>query len=134
MSFGSASRAARLNTGAMDLEMRGALLSMCYREEKPGVWLKPVGYHLFTFMEENCRWENWFRGVDEKLHVYQSYDGAGVLQAIRSRYDDHSSGGDHSHNKEIQQEFLAVLKMWEAYTTIDAGNGSEQFELSAIDI
>ncbi len=37
-----------------------ALTSMCYKEFKPGIWLKPVGYSLFTYFEERGEWAVWF--------------------------------------------------------------------------
>jgi hypothetical protein len=39
-------------------DIRLALLQMAYVERKPGLWVKPVGYHLFAYVEERAEWSN----------------------------------------------------------------------------
>ena len=45
------------------MTIREALLAMEYREAKPGIWLKPVGYVCFTYSEAKNEWANRFVGA-----------------------------------------------------------------------
>jgi hypothetical protein len=70
------------------------------------VWMKPVGYHLFTCQEDSRQWENWFLDIEGKLSLY--------------------------HSETLPEEdTLSYLKQCEAYTRISVGNGTSQFQLSA---
>jgi hypothetical protein len=86
---------------------------MGYREDTDPrnriVWVKPVGYHLFMAHEKNQRWENWFLDIEGKLSLYQS-------------------------ETLPEEDTLSYLKQYEAYTRINMGNGTSQFQLSAIDL
>ncbi len=54
------------------MKMREALISMCYREVKPGVWAKPVGFHLFTFEEDRNEWTNWYKAGTGEIDRYEA--------------------------------------------------------------
>lgn len=92
------------------MTFREALLAMSYREEKDGRWAKPVGYVLFTFLEEANQWSNWFRDLQGKLS--------------RWNHINYVDGKDP----------LFFLKECEAYTRIDVGGYGSKFELSGIDL
>lgn len=50
---------------------------MGYRENQKEKWLKPVGYHLFSFEESTKNWCNWFQGRTEILLWDQfTFEGA----------------------------------------------------------
>jgi hypothetical protein len=51
---------------------RICLLSMGYREMKPGKWGKPIGFHIFTFAEKTLLWDNWFTGAKGNLVLWES--------------------------------------------------------------
>lgn len=54
--------------------MEAVLISMGYRQFKPGFWAKPVGYHLFVvqFIDNEWQFSNLFKGIDEvKIHCYE---------------------------------------------------------------
>ena len=87
------------------MNLREALISLGYREDLRA-WLKPVGYHLFICHEKNNHWENWFVDIKGKLSLYESH----YLP---------------------DQNPLINLKTLEAYTRINVGDGSSQFQLSA---
>ena len=93
------------------MTIREVMISMGYREVKEKRWAKPVGLHLFTFDEEGTRWTNWFYGVDNKMHIWETHEDC-------TQYG----------------EFLVTLKQWEAWTRISCGSGRSQFQLAAIDI
>lgn len=73
-----------------------ALLSMGYREQKPGIWLKPLGWQLFCYREDKATWYNWFRDCQNKL----------------SLWDSHAFSDESKH-------FLFSLKGWETWTKHD---------------
>lgn len=70
--------------------MREYLLSYGYVEEKPGKWIKPVGYHLLTFNESDMRWANYFM------------DSFGVISCWES--------------KVIDIKYMDAIRTLEAYT------------------
>lgn len=69
---------------------------MGYQERKAGHWMKPVGYHSFTFHEDRNEWANWFLAATGKIMCMESH-----------KLDE--AGGD----------FLSALKSWECYTKHD---------------
>ncbi|MHA2065959.1 MAG: hypothetical protein ACXABY_16430 [Candidatus Thorarchaeota archaeon] len=89
-------------------KIREALSAMCYREEMPGRWCKPIGTHLFTYEEDRNEWTNWFKGRGDTIERWQS---------------------KHPTNLETGGPFLGQLKDWEQWTKISCGAPSE-FELS----
>lgn len=93
---------------------REALLSLAYREELPGRWAKPVGFHLFTYLEERDEWVNWFMDLQGKINTWES----------------------HTRTKEwTGEEFVANLRSWEAYTQISTHvSSAADFTLRAIDL
>ena len=93
---------------------REALLALAYREAKPGRWLKPVGFHLFSYLEERDEWVNWFMDANGKINTWES----------------------HTRAKEWNGEtFLASLRSWEAYTRISTHvSEAADFTLRAIDL
>lgn len=100
---------------------REALLAMGYRECKPGVWLKPIGYHLFVYKEVSNIWQNIIKCVKDK----ESADGP--LQCYESQKfkDDAKLSGD----------YLFQLKYFECFTRTDfSGDQNSNFELNALDI
>lgn len=54
------------------MNIRQSLSSMCYREVKPGKWLKPVGLHIFSYEEDKKLWSNWFKDATGKISLWQS--------------------------------------------------------------
>jgi len=91
------------------MSIREKILSMSYREEKPGVWAKPVGYHLFSFDETKMEWTNWFKDVRDEISVFE--------------------------RKSIPiQGFIEYLKMYEAFARTNCGIGNSEFQLSGVDL
>lgn len=95
------------------MSVREVLISMGYREEQPGHWLKPIGYVLFSYHEGHEEWANWFRDVKGVLGAYER-------KPLPMRMSD--------------ADFLSQLKTCEAYTRTDVGGGGSEFQLSALDI
>ena len=95
--------------------MREALLAMSYREVKSGCWMKPVGFHAFSYNEEKNEWANWFK------------NGLGKTDLLTTKHfgkDLFESG-----------EYLDQLKRFEACTRIDINPGNNScFELMVIDL
>lgn len=91
--------------------IRLAVLSMGYLERKPGHWLKPIGYQIFTYHELKNEWSNWFLDAKNVISLWE--------------------------NKQFQHSYsyLDQLKSWECFTRTDAYiNGNSEFQLSAIDL
>lgn len=89
-----------------------ALTQMGYRECNPGVWLKPVGYILFSYQVDKNRWTNWFKNVQGKLSVWESHS-----------FDDIDKCGS----------FLDQLKAFETFTRTDIYvEADSHFELDAL--
>ncbi len=95
--------------------IRQALLAMGYREELPGQWLKPVGWHAFSYHEKNNVWTNHFMTGKGKPGCWERQS----FQADIEHYGDN----------------LYQLKCFEANTRISVMAGYEsRFELNAVDI
>lgn len=94
--------------------IRDILLSMGYHEGAPGKWLKPVGYHLFTFSEERSEWANWFK----------TYHTKELACWDRKKLDPEFT----------PERFLIELQEWEAYTNISSGWVRPDFRIAIIDI
>jgi len=56
-----------------DEQLVTTLASMCYSEEKPGFWLKPVGFQLFSFDFSRNEWVNWFKDIQGNLCVWEKH-------------------------------------------------------------
>lgn len=92
------------------MTIREALISMGYRECKPGKWLKPIGYQLFTYYEGKGEWANWFMSAQGQISCWQI-----------QRFAEHDS------------DFVAQLKDFECWTRTDIQvNGDSEFHLEAI--
>ena len=92
------------------MTLREALLAMGYTEAKPGRWLKPVGYHLFTFDEAKRTWRNYFKGGTGEIMIWES----------RELPEDNA---------------LSRIKEAEAYTKINVEKSiNSSFELQALDV
>jgi len=96
------------------MTIRKALQSMNYREVEPGRWLKPVGYHLFSYEENRGQlgeWTSWYKGVDGKI---------GRMDVRKTHFSN---------------VFLNDLKEWEAYarTNVVGDNGPSEFHLYSAD-
>lgn len=70
---------------------RQALTSMCYREIRPGVWTKPVGYALYSYVEERGEWGVWFASAADgetlcwtTVEISLSASGAEFLDHLKS--------------------------------------------------
>ena len=80
---------------------------MQYRECKPGKWIKPIGFHCFSFLEDKGIWSNWFLSAGKEVYLYDK----------------------HNYNPLIDP--LSQIKRWEAYSRINVELSSvSQFELS----
>lgn len=98
-----------------NMTIREALISMGYREEAPGKWLKPIGYQLFSFNEATNQWCNYFTDIKGEICLWEKHT---LNDALNKKYDP-----------------LFLLKDWETWTKHDLYvNGKSQFHLSAIDI
>ena len=87
-------------------EMATALSSMGYRQEKKGIWLKPIGFQLLQFREDTNTIYNHCMGKNNKLLLWES------------RFL-------HKH-----KDFLYELKYFEAFTRLDVFvDGNSKFEL-----
>lgn len=94
------------------MTIREALLSMGYREEKPGVWLKPIGFQLFVFKESSNRWYNYFSDIKGEICLWES----------------------HAVDPSIK-DYLFQVKDWETWTKTDLYvNAKSQFHLSTLDL
>jgi hypothetical protein len=60
----------RQMTDREKLAMREALHAMGYHEASPEKWIKPVGFHLFTYEEEVTLWSNWFVSTSGTILPY----------------------------------------------------------------
>ena len=90
---------------------REALLSMCYREEKPGKWCKPVAFQLFVFEEKTNTWTNWFKNIQDELVIWES------------------------KRLEADRDPLRELKEFETWTRTDLYcSPASGFQLSAVDL
>lgn len=98
----------------MGQTVREVLLSMGYREERTGHWLKPIGHHVFTFNEEHKEWINWFKSASTN----------DILTMESHVWVDMNDG----------EAFFIELRQWEAYTNITAGDHTADFRISAVDI
>jgi len=96
------------------MSVRQFLISMGYREEKPGKWLKPIGFCLFSFEEDRSEWTNWFRSADN-----------GQPAIWESKKIDTTMSDRH---------LLITLKTLEACTHLVYSNGDSEFQLKAIDL
>lgn len=96
------------------MTVRDALLSMGYREREPGKWLKPIGFHCFTYSEERKELANWFKHVSEDK----------ILCWERKRYE----AEDH------EEDFFVFLMEWEAYSNIISGSPCPDFRLQIPDL
>jgi hypothetical protein len=96
------------------MTIREALLSLNYREARPGKWAKPVGFHLFTFSEEFGVWRNWFKDAEGRISVWES----------------------HAKTPEFDgEQFSRELRTWEAYTKTSVYPSIEaDFHLTAFDL
>jgi hypothetical protein len=98
-----------------ELSLRETLLAMGYYETKPTKWLKPVGFHAFSYDEENNKWINWF------------VDKAGTLSLWESN--------KFNHNLEAGGSYLFQLKHFEAFTRTDVySSKTSAFELMSVDL
>lgn len=52
--------------------IRTALSQMGYRPIPPRQWVKPSGYHLFVYKEDDKEWTNWFKSATDKLCIWQT--------------------------------------------------------------
>lgn len=93
------------------MNIREALISMGYREEKDGHWLKPIGYQIFSYNQENNKWCNWFLDNNSIISLYES-------KSFKNQYS-----------------YLDQIKSWECFTRTDfAIKQNSKFELGAIDV
>lgn len=94
----------------MDLStLRRALSSMAYREQPPGVWLKPVGWQTLCFVELRMQLFNHFKGMDGQVHTWQ------VLTLKEG------------------EDPLTFLKDGESHTRLDMWSAASSFELPPLD-
>ena len=97
------------------MTIREALISMGYREAKPGHWLKPVGFVCFSYHEDKNKWSNWYRSGQGEVERWQTKQ----LESDQNRYG----------------TYLHQLKYIECWTRTDLEiNGDSAFELSTIDL
>ena len=79
-----------------------ALTSMGYRRpnasENPGKWMKPVGFHVFSYEEDRNELTNWFLSAQNTLERWH----------VASLYPDDE--GVREHGSLVQQ-----IQHWEAY-------------------
>lgn len=95
------------------MTIREALISMGYRECKPGKWLKPIGYQLFTYHEGKGEWANWFMSAQGQISCWET-----------KRF---SEDKDFPH--------VDQLKYFECWTRTNIQiNGDSKFHLEAIDL
>jgi hypothetical protein len=92
-------------------DIKLALTKMGYRELEKNVWAKPIANHLFTYDLEKSEWLNIFKGLTDKILVWNSHN-FGVL--------------------ENEADFLRKLKMCES-TNISSGNEETNFEFLTVD-
>lgn len=93
------------------MTIREALIAMGYKEVAARKWMKPMGYQLFSYNEDNNNWTNWFTSVKDEIVAWDS------------------------HSFDSQYNPLSQIKDWESYTRHDlVCNSNSTFELRAIDI
>lgn len=91
-----------------------ALRSLSYSEVKTGIWMKPVGFHLFAFRESDSMWLNYFLAGTGEILVWES-------KTVEP--NDLNDVGAIIH----------CLKHWEAYTRINiAASAQSEFQISTI--
>ena len=97
------------------MTIREALLSMGYKEQKPGQWLKPIGYQCLHYHEGRNMWTNYFKSVSGEVMSYE----------LKQLNDDTGRFGS----------YVKQLKEWECFTRTDMWvNGNSEFELGGIDL
>lgn len=97
------------------MTIREALISMGYREAKPGHWLKPVGFVLFSYHEGKNEWANWFLSAQGKIECWET-------KRLESDETQHGT-------------YLFQLKYIECWTRTDLQvKADSAFELSAFDL
>jgi len=97
------------------------LTSMGYRLLKPGVWAKPVAYHLFMFEVDKKLWTNFFKGANEALCIWNSEtykeedwvtDAGGEPDFLYFlKYSEYNTRSDTSNYSSF--EFLTAKEVWE---------------------
>jgi hypothetical protein len=87
------------------------LMKMGYRTLKPGIWAKPVAFHLFLFEMDKMLWTNFFKGNNGQMLVWNT--------ETYKQKDWEVDGKD---------EFLLFLKYTEQYARIDTRNVDSEFE------
>lgn len=98
-----------------ELTLRETLLAMGYYEQKPTKWLKPIGFHAFSYDEENNKWINWFIDASGSLASYES--------------------NKFNHDLNAFGSYLFQLKHFEAFARKDVySSKTSAFELMAVDI
>lgn len=98
-----------MDTADRRTQIRASLTSMCYSEQRPGVWMKPAGWQLFVFIESTSTWMNNFVDATGKLSVWNSCALA--------------------HDADV----LSFLKDTESLTRIDMRPHDSSFELASFD-
>lgn len=95
------------------MTLRETLLSMGYREEKDGKWLKPIGYQLFQVTEATWEWTNWFKNIEGTVSRWES----------------------KTLNPNASTELLLQLMEFETWTRTDLYvTGQARFQLRAVDL
>lgn len=90
------------------------LTQMGYRKLKPGVWAKPVSFHLFMFEMDKMLWTNFFKSADNsKMLIWNT-----------ETYKE----DDWKINDEDPPNFLYFLKYTEHFTRIDVRGTDSEFE------
>lgn len=98
-----------MNNDLQTLKVRAALQSMAYREVRPGIHMKPLGFMCLTYSEDRGLWQTWFKPANsDKPQVWEQH-------AFKPDYD-----------------YLVQLKEFEAYSRLDVHpDRMSEFELTA---
>jgi glutathionyl-hydroquinone reductase len=96
------------DVSAGSTSVKQILTGLCYKEVNQGVWMKPFGKTLQTYEEKINTWTCHFKGLDEKMHRWDS-----------AVYD-----------KRLYENFHGFIANQEAYTRTDVGQFSDFFVMT----
>lgn len=89
--------------------IKRALSRMGYKQGAPGLWIKPVGFSLFSYEFDCIEWTQWIKGIDGNIYRYAT-----------DKYDAKEDG--------TPLEWLKHVEAWKANLTV-VGDSSSAFEM-----
>lgn len=90
------------------------LTSMSYRLIQKNIWMKPIGFHLFTYNEERKEWINFFKSKEESL-IWESkiYNNPEEDFLLWLKYNECYTKTDYHGFDDSNFEFLTIQEQVE---------------------